>query len=81
MCKLLRLVSWFLGFFFCLNFELIVLGLDSSNTSLGISENGIALSITSTSTKTNSQPDGEGSSSEKENRGNDAKAKTKRGLD
>jgi len=61
----------FLFFRLCLN---------RPDTSLGVSENSIALSVASASTKTNAQPNGPSTTLEEKNRGDDAKAKAKTGL-
>ena len=57
------------------------LSLDSSNTSLCISEDSITLSISSASTKANTQPYGPGSTSEEKNRSDNTKSKAKSSLD
>jgi hypothetical protein len=62
------------------SFFFLRLCLNRSDTSLGISENSIALSIASASTKTNAQPDGPSATLEEKNRGDHAKAKAKTGL-
>lgn len=64
----------------CVSQILVYLSLNGANTSFGISEDSIALSIAAAGTETDTQPDGPCSSSEKENRGNNAKAETEGSL-
>lgn len=62
-------------------FFFISLSLDGADTSLGLSENGIALRVASAGTETDTQPHGPSTASEEQNGGDDTETETKSGLD
>lgn len=61
--------------------DFFFLSLDGSDTSLGVTENSVALRVASASAKANSEPDGPCSSSEKQDGGDDTETKAQTGLD